>query len=138
VRPRQRQGEWAQGETSFSAAPEPDHGLHVLQGTFSNRHAIISDQEHVTRSTVPLQSLTDSPPHGLAKDGVSPGTIEIVNSPLSEYAVVGYEQGVAYASPDILPLWEAQVRACAAAVVTGCQHGVLTEKLTRREVFTVW
>lgn len=79
------------------------------RGTFSNRHGIISDQTSAALSSVPLQSINDSPPIGMLADGVAqPGTIEIVNSPLSEYAVVGFEAGIAWTSPDILPMWEAQ------------------------------
>ncbi|SCZ87650.1 BZ3500_MvSof-1268-A1-R1_Chr2-2g05116 [Microbotryum saponariae] len=64
------------------------------RGTFSQRHAIFADQNS-SRTTVPLQKL-------------GPGKFEVVNSPLSEYAVVGFEQGVAWVSPNILSLWEAQ------------------------------
>ena len=76
------------------------------RGTFSQRHAIISDQES-TRTTVPLQTLQSDPPEGMLS-GSKPGSIEVVNSPLSEYAVIGFEQGVSWVSPDILPIWEAQ------------------------------
>ncbi|SCV70449.1 BQ2448_1843 [Microbotryum intermedium] len=64
------------------------------RGTFSQRHAIFADQNS-SRTTVPLQKL-------------GPGTFEVLNSPLSEYAVVGFEQGVAWVSPNIFSLWEAQ------------------------------
>ncbi|GAA5957152.1 hypothetical protein JCM21900_003112 [Sporobolomyces salmonicolor] len=73
------------------------------RGTFSQRHAILADQES-ERTTVPLQSLTRCAP----ATGTKPGTFEIVNSPLSEYAVVGFEQGLAWVSPSLLPIWEAQ------------------------------
>lgn len=69
------------------------------QGTFSQRHAVMSDQESVA-TTVPLEALTKN-------EGA--GTIEVVNSPLSEYAVIGFEQGLAWVSPKMLPIWEAQV-----------------------------
>lgn len=78
-----------------------------LQGTFSQRHAVVSDQTS-SRTVVPLQTLTTDPP--VSAGLVQPGTIEVVNSPLSEYAVVGFEQGIAWVSPSILPIWEAQVR----------------------------
>ncbi|KAK4700936.1 hypothetical protein P7C70_g5306, partial [Phenoliferia sp. Uapishka_3] len=85
----------------------PSHSEPFTQGTFSQRHAVISDQTS-TRTTVPLQNLQTHPPASSASK-VTPGTIEIVNSPLSEYAVVGFEQGVAWASASLLPIWEAQV-----------------------------
>lgn len=80
------------------------------QGTFSQRHAILADQAS-ERVAVPLQTLTNRPPASAAgaKAG-EVGTFEVVNSPLSEYAVVGFEQGVAWVSPKLLPIWEAQVR----------------------------
>ncbi|KAM0786308.1 hypothetical protein ACM66B_001786 [Microbotryomycetes sp. NB124-2] len=75
------------------------------RGTFSQRHAVVSDQNS-TRVTVPLQTLTTTPPP--SSTSTKPGTFEVVNSPLSEYAVVGFEQGLAWVSPQILPIWEAQ------------------------------
>ncbi|KAK4049893.1 putative 2-oxoglutarate dehydrogenase E1 component DHKTD1, mitochondrial [Microbotryomycetes sp. JL221] len=77
------------------------------RGTFSQRHAVISDQTS-TRITVPLQTLTTNPLSSSSNSNVKSGTFEIVNSPLSEYAVVGFEQGFAWVSPHILPIWEAQ------------------------------
>lgn len=56
---------------------------------------------------MPLQTLATNPPPS-AKDVDKIGTFEVVNSPLSEYAVVGFEQGVAWVSPSLLPIWEAQ------------------------------
>ncbi|GAA6060666.1 hypothetical protein JCM10212_001222 [Sporobolomyces blumeae] len=76
------------------------------RGTFSQRHAILADQNS-ERTVVPLQTLaTDPIASSSAKSEV--GTFEVVNSPLSEYAVVGFEQGVGWVSPKLLPLWEAQ------------------------------
>lgn len=77
------------------------------QGTFSQRHAILTDQKS-ERATVPLQTLR-STPLSSAKSAGECGTFEVVNSPLSEYAVVGFEQGVAWVTPKLLPIWEAQV-----------------------------
>ncbi|GAA5912410.1 hypothetical protein JCM8208_005161 [Rhodotorula glutinis] len=78
------------------------------RGTFSQRHAILADQAS-ERVAVPLQSL-GSRPLGSSSTSSSGrvGTFEVVNSPLSEYAVVGFEQGVAWVSPRLLPIWEAQ------------------------------
>ncbi|GAA5954715.1 hypothetical protein JCM3765_003866 [Sporobolomyces pararoseus] len=76
------------------------------RGTFSQRHAIFADQNS-EQTAVPLQTLASNPPPS-AKNVENVGTFEVVNSPLSEYAVVGFEQGVAWVSPSLLPIWEAQ------------------------------
>jgi hypothetical protein len=92
---------------SLALSPLPFYHLRVptdiapnLQGTFSQRHAILTDQSSEA-VVVPLQSLTRSAPS-------STGTFEIVNSPLSEYSVVGFEQGHAYVSPETLNAVEMQ------------------------------
>jgi 2-oxoglutarate dehydrogenase E1 component len=66
------------------------------RGTFSHRHAVLVDQENEERY-VPI-------------DHVSPGQapFEIIDSPLSEAAVVGFEYGYSLADPSTLVLWEAQ------------------------------
>ena len=66
------------------------------RGTFSHRHAVLVDQETEARY-VPI-------------DHVSPGQapFEIIDSPLSEAAVVGFEYGYSLADPSTLVLWEAQ------------------------------
>ncbi|BGP25999.1 oxoglutarate dehydrogenase [Rhodotorula toruloides] len=78
------------------------------RGTFSQRHAILADQSS-ERVAVPLQTLSSSPPSSSSiTPSTQPGTIEVVNSPLSEYAPLSFEQGLAYVSPKLLPIWEAQ------------------------------
>ncbi|NEK65401.1 MAG: 2-oxoglutarate dehydrogenase E1 component, partial [Xanthomonas perforans] len=64
------------------------------RGTFSQRHAVWVDQtdEH---KYVPLQT-------------VEHGRFEVLDSPLSEYGVLGFEYGYALADPKTLVLWEAQ------------------------------
>ena len=66
------------------------------RGTFSQRHAVLVDQETEERY-VPI-------------DHVSAGQapFEIIDSPLSEAAVVGFEYGYSLADPHALVLWEAQ------------------------------
>ncbi|MFQ5775752.1 MAG: 2-oxoglutarate dehydrogenase E1 component [Kiloniellaceae bacterium] len=66
------------------------------RGTFSQRHAALIDQETEERY-VPLNHI---------RAGQS--TIEIVDSPLSEMAVLGFEYGYSLAEPRALVLWEAQ------------------------------
>ncbi|KIO24447.1 hypothetical protein M407DRAFT_212813 [Tulasnella calospora MUT 4182] len=70
-------------------------GQDVGRGTFSQRHAMLVDQE-TERVAVPLNSLSDS------------RKLELANSSLSEMAVLGFEYGVSWERPDILPIWEAQ------------------------------
>jgi 2-oxoglutarate dehydrogenase E1 component len=66
------------------------------RGTFSHRHAVLVDQETEERY-VPINHL---------RDGQAP--FEIIDSPLSEAAVVGFEYGYSLADPMTLVLWEAQ------------------------------
>ncbi|KAG9009165.1 hypothetical protein FRB90_008510, partial [Tulasnella sp. 427] len=70
-------------------------GQDVGRGTFSQRHAMLVDQE-TEKVVVPLNSLSQS------------RKLELANSSLSEMAVLGFEYGVSWERPDILPIWEAQ------------------------------
>ena len=71
-------------------------GQDTERGTFSHRHAVLHDV-NTGGTYTPLQHLDDA---GAA--------FEIYNSPLSEYACVGFEYGYAAAAPEALVLWEAQ------------------------------
>jgi 2-oxoglutarate dehydrogenase E1 component len=66
------------------------------RGTFSQRHAVLHDFETGEKFT-PLNHLKDVR-----------GDFEVVNSPLSEYAAMGFEFGHSLADPMKLTLWEAQ------------------------------
>jgi 2-oxoglutarate dehydrogenase E1 component len=66
------------------------------RGTFSHRHAVLHDV-NTGEIFTPLQSL----------DGQT-ASFEIHNSPLSEYACLGFEYGYSIAAPEALVLWEAQ------------------------------
>src|SRR5712664_2460919 len=66
------------------------------RGTFSHRHAVLVDQETEARY-VPINHI---------REGQAP--FEIIDSPLSEAAVVGFEYGYSLADPKTLVLWEAQ------------------------------
>jgi 2-oxoglutarate dehydrogenase E1 component len=71
-------------------------GQDTERGTFSHRHAVLHDQ--LTGEThAAIQHLPEAK-----------ASIEIYNSPLSEYACLGFEYGYAVAAPDALVLWEAQ------------------------------
>jgi 2-oxoglutarate dehydrogenase E1 component len=94
--------DWATAE-ALAIASLCAEGTHVRmsgqdsgRGTFSHRHAVLVDQETEERY-VPI-------------DHVSPGQapFEIIDSPLSEAAVVGFEYGYSLADPSSLVLWEAQ------------------------------
>jgi 2-oxoglutarate dehydrogenase E1 component len=66
------------------------------RGTFSSRHSVLIDQESEARYT-PFNHLTDSQ-----------GRYEVLNSMLSEEAVLGYEYGYTLSEPNALTMWEAQ------------------------------
>jgi 2-oxoglutarate dehydrogenase E1 component len=71
-------------------------GQDCTRGTFSQRHSGIIDQKTEERY-LPLNSIPDT----LAE-------YEVIDSMLSEYAVLGYEYGYTLAEPNALTLWEAQ------------------------------
>jgi 2-oxoglutarate dehydrogenase E1 component len=66
------------------------------RGTFSQRHSVFIDQETEKRYT-PFNHLRD----GQAR-------YEVINSMLSEEAVLGFEYGYSLAEPNGLTMWEAQ------------------------------
>jgi 2-oxoglutarate dehydrogenase E1 component len=66
------------------------------RGTFSHRHAVLHDV-NTGEVFTPLQNL----------EGQT-ASFEIFNSPLSEYACLGFEYGYSVAAPEALVLWEAQ------------------------------
>ncbi|HML28043.1 MAG TPA: thiamine pyrophosphate-dependent enzyme, partial [Hyphomicrobium sp.] len=71
-------------------------GQDCERGTFSQRHAVFIDQEN-ERRFAPLKHLSPNQ-----------ARFEIVNSMLSEEAVLGFEYGYSLAEPNALTLWEAQ------------------------------
>jgi 2-oxoglutarate dehydrogenase E1 component len=94
--------DWATAE-ALAFASLCAEGTHVRisgqdsgRGTFSHRHAVLVDQESEAR-WVPL-------------DHVRPdqARFDIIDSPLSEAGVVGFEYGYSLADPATLVLWEAQ------------------------------
>ena len=66
------------------------------RGTFSQRHAVLHDEQD-GHQYVPLRHLADGQ-----------AAVEIYNSPLSELAVLGFEYGYSLDYPEALVLWEAQ------------------------------
>ncbi|MCZ4282441.1 2-oxoglutarate dehydrogenase E1 component [Kiloniella laminariae] len=71
-------------------------GQDCNRGTFSQRHAAWIDQKNEDEYK-PLNNIRPSQAHA-----------KIINSPLSELAVLGFEYGYSLAEPDALVLWEAQ------------------------------
>ncbi len=71
-------------------------GQDTVRGTFSQRHAALHDTR-TGETFFPLQQLSSSR-----------ASIELHNSPLSEYACLGFEYGYAVTAPEALVLWEAQ------------------------------
>ena len=92
--------DWATGEAlAFGSLVSEGYGVRLSgqdsgRGTFSNRHAVWIDQNTGGRY-LPLEQV----PHG---------RFEVLDSPLSEYGVLGFEYGFAMADPKTLVLWEAQ------------------------------
>jgi len=94
--------DWATAE-ALAIASLCAEGTHVRlsgqdsgRGTFSQRHAVLVDQESEAR-WIPITHV---------RPGQAP--FEIIDSPLSEAAVVGFEYGYSLADPRTLVLWEAQ------------------------------
>ena len=92
--------DWATGEAlAFGSLLSEGYGVRLSgqdsgRGTFSQRHAVWVDQDS-EHKYIPLSTV----PHG---------RFEVLDSPLSEYGVLGFEYGFALADPKSLVLWEAQ------------------------------
>jgi len=71
-------------------------GQDVERGTFSQRHSVLVDQENEDRYT-PLNHISPDQ-----------ARFEVINSMLSEEAVLGFEYGYSLAEPNALVCWEAQ------------------------------
>jgi 2-oxoglutarate dehydrogenase E1 component len=86
----------ALGSLVLEGIPVRLTGQDTERGTFSHRHLVLHDEQTGELFT-PVQAL----------DGAQ-ASFEVYNSPLSEYACVGFEYGYSTAAPDALVLWEAQ------------------------------
>lgn len=94
--------DWATAEAlAFGSLALDGHmvrlsGQDCGRGTFSQRHAVLTDQE-TGKNFTPLAQLAPRQ-----------APVEVWNSPLSEYAVLGFEYGYSLGNPEALVLWEAQ------------------------------
>ncbi|WP_317992476.1 2-oxoglutarate dehydrogenase E1 component [Bartonella gliris] len=84
------------GSLCLEGSPIRLSGEDVERGTFSQRHSVLYDQENESRY-IPLNHLQKGQ-----------ALYEVVNSMLSEEAVLGFEYGYSLAEPRGLTLWEAQ------------------------------
>ena len=94
--------DWAMAEAlAFGSLVQDGHKIRLSgqdseRGTFSQRHSVLYDQESEERF-IPLANLS-------AKQA----RFEVINSMLSEEAVLGFDYGYSLARPNALTLWEAQ------------------------------
>ena len=86
----------ALGTLLMEGTPVRMSGQDARRATFVQRHAVLHDHE-TGREFTPLRFLTADQAH-----------FDIVDSPLSEYAVMAFEYGYSVERPDALVLWEAQ------------------------------
>ena len=94
--------DWGMGETlAYGTLLEEGYnirisGQDVERGTFSHRHAILRDE--ISEERINLLNINPA----------SKGKMDIYNSSLSEYGVLGFDYGYAMANPNTLTIWEAQ------------------------------
>ncbi len=99
--------DWATAE-ALAFASLVDEGINVRlsgqdveRGTFSQRHAVLVDQQ-TERKYTPIDQV------GRTDETGRRARFEAINSMLSEYAVLGFEYGYSVVDPRALVLWEAQ------------------------------
>jgi len=94
--------DWGQAEALAFASLLEDgipirlSGQDTERGTFAHRHLVLHDPRS-GETVAPIQHLPGAN-----------ASFEAYNSPLSEYAALGFEYGYSVAAPDALVLWEAQ------------------------------
>ncbi len=98
--------DWGMAENlAYAALLENGYGVRISgqdsgRGTFFHRHAVLHDQNREKWDAgeyVPLQHIAENQPHFL-----------VIDSVLSEAAVLGFEYGYSTAEPDQLVIWEGQ------------------------------
>ncbi|KAI7865022.1 oxoglutarate dehydrogenase, E1 component [Spinellus fusiger] len=94
--------DWATAEAlAFGSLLKEGHGVRISgqdvgRGTFSQRHAMFVCQD-TENAVIPLNEM-----------GGQQRLLEVANSPLSEFAVMGFEYGMSIETPKNLVIWEAQ------------------------------
>jgi 2-oxoglutarate dehydrogenase E1 component len=94
--------DWGYAETlAYASLVEEGFSVRLCgqdsgRGTFFHRHAVLHDQDS-DRTYIPLQHLADPQPR-----------VQIIDSVLSEEAVMGFEYGYSTTEPNCLSLWEGQ------------------------------
>jgi 2-oxoglutarate dehydrogenase E1 component len=94
--------DWATAEdVAFASILQDGIGIRLTgqdsaRGTFSQRHAVFYDT-HTNNGYIPLQHIPQAQ-----------ASFEVLNSPLSELAAIGFEFGYNVQSPERLVIWEAQ------------------------------
>jgi 2-oxoglutarate dehydrogenase E1 component len=94
--------DWGCAETlAYAALVEDGYGIRIDgqdsgRGTFFHRHAVLHDQGS-DATFVPLQHVASGQPR-----------VQVIDSVLSEEAVMGFEYGYATTDPATLVVWEAQ------------------------------
>jgi len=94
--------DWGCAETlAYAALVEDGFGVRLTgqdsgRGAFFHRHAVLHDQNS-DATWIPLQHITDPQPR-----------VQVIDSVLSEEAVMGFEYGYATTEPNSLVVWEAQ------------------------------
>jgi 2-oxoglutarate dehydrogenase E1 component len=98
--------DWGMGEIlAYATLLDQNYGVRfsgedVGRGTFSHRHAVLHDQNREkwdSGTWIPLQHIKDGQPD-----------FEIIDSVLTELAVLGFEYGYTTSEPNQLVIWEAQ------------------------------
>ncbi len=94
--------DWAMGELlSYATLLKEGYAVRLSgqdseRGTFSHRHAVLKTED-AEEEYLPLNHLSDEQ-----------AQFQVYNSLLSEYGVLGFDYGYAFASPQSLTIWEAQ------------------------------
>ena len=98
--------DWGMGEIfAYASLLDQGYGVRISgedvgRGTFSHRHAVLHDQNREKWDSgiwIPLEHVKDGQPD-----------FEIIDSVLTENAVLGFEYGYTTSEPNQLVIWEAQ------------------------------